>query len=106
MSTVAVADGLLYIPDVTGMLQCLDADTGQCIWKYDTNAETWGGPLLADGKLYLGNKKSYYILAAGRELNVLSEIRLGSPAYSTAVAANGVVYVTSQRYLWAVSPTP
>ena len=106
MSTVAVYDGLVYIPDVTGMLQCLDADTGQCIWKFDTKAETWGGPLLADGKLYMGNKKSYHILAAGRELNPLSEIRLGAPAYSTAVAANGVVYVTSQRYLWAVQQDP
>jgi hypothetical protein len=45
-------------------------------------------------------------LAAGRELKVLSEIRLGAPAYSTAVAANGVVYVTSQKYLWAVRQDP
>jgi hypothetical protein len=41
-------------------------------------------------------------MAAGKEPKVLSEVRLGSPAYSTPITANGVVYVASQRYLWAV----
>ena len=41
-------------------------------------------------------------LEVERELKVLSEIRLGSPAYSTPIAANGVLYVASQKYLWAV----
>ncbi len=102
MATVTVADGLVYAADVAGKLHCLDADTGECYWVHETGAETWGGALWADGKLYFGTKKQFFILAAGRELQMLSEMHLGSPAYSTPVAANGVVYVTSQRYLWAV----
>ncbi len=58
--------------------------------------------LAADGKLYLGTKRQFIVFKAGKELNVLNEIRLGSPAHSTPVAANGVLYVASQRYLWAV----
>ncbi len=57
---------------------------------------------MADGKLYLGTKKEFFVLAAGKELKVLSQVRLGSPAYSTPIAANGVLYIASQRYLWAV----
>jgi outer membrane protein assembly factor BamB len=102
MATVTVADGLVYAADIAGKLHCLDADTGQCYWVHDAAAETWGGALLADGKLYFGTKRQFYILAAGKELEILSEVGLGSPAYSTPIAANGVVYVTSQRYLWAV----
>jgi hypothetical protein len=33
---------------------------------------------------------------------VLSRIHLGSAAFGTPIAANGVVYVTSQQYLWAI----
>jgi outer membrane protein assembly factor BamB len=103
IATAAVADGLVYIPDVAGRLHCLDADTGKPCYVYDTKAETWGGPLVADGKLYFGTQKEFFIMAAGREPNILCRVRLGSPAYSTPIVANGVVYVASQQYLWAVA---
>lgn len=102
ISTVAIADRLLYVPDIAGRLHCLDAETGRRHWVYDTKAETWGGPLVADGKIFFGNKREFYVMAAGRRPEVLSRIRLGAPVYSTPIAANGVLYVGSQRYLWAV----
>ncbi len=106
MSTVAVDDGLLYVPDIAGRLHCLDADTGRCHYVFETKAETWGGTLLADGKVYLATKKDFFILAAGKEPKVLGQIYLGAPAYSTPIAANGVLHVASQRYLWAVQQRP
>ena len=102
LSTVAIADDLVYAADIAGRLHCLDPETGQCYWVYETKAEMWGGPLLADGKLYFGNQKEFFVMAAGKEPRVLSRIHLGSPVYSTPIAANGVLYVASQRYLWAV----
>ena len=105
MATAAVAEGLVYVPDTAGMLRCLDAETGACRWTYDTEAETWGGVLVADGKLFLVNKKYFFAFAAGSELRLLNRISLGSPAYSTPVAANGVLYVASRSYLWAVCKT-
>lgn len=102
MSTVTIADGLVYAADVAGRVHCLDAETGEVQWVHDMKAETWGGALVADGKLFLGNKEKFVVLAAGPEPKVLSQIRLGSPAYSTPIAANGVLYVASQKYLWAV----
>ena len=63
------------------------------------------GRLVADGKIYLGNKRELFVLAVGEEPKVLSRIRLGSPLYSTPIAANGLLYVASQRYLWAVGRT-
>jgi outer membrane protein assembly factor BamB len=102
IATVAVAEGLVYVVDVAGRLHCVDADTGKPYWVYETKAEAWGGPLWADGKLYFGNKKDFYIMAAGKEPKLLSKIYLGSGVYSTPIAANGVVYAASQHYLWAV----
>lgn len=102
MATAAVADGLVYVTDLSGKLHCLDADTGKCYWVYETNTETWGGPLVADGKIYFGNRKGLYIMAAGKEARLISRINLGAPAYSTPITANGVLYVNSQNYLWAV----
>jgi outer membrane protein assembly factor BamB len=105
IATVAVGDGLVYVIDVAGRLHCVDADTGKPYWVYETKSEAWGGPLLADGKLFFGNKKDFYIMAAGKEPKLLSKIHLGSGIYSTPIAANGVLYVASQHYLWAVQKT-
>ena len=43
------------------------------------------------------------VLAAGKQKKVLSQINLGAPLYATPVAANGVLYVASLRYLYALS---
>ena len=42
------------------------------------------------------------ILSAGKETKELAQISLGAPAYGTPVAANGTLFVSSQKYLWAV----
>lgn len=105
LATAAVDDGLVYLVDIAGRLHCIDAETGKRCWVYETNYETWGGPLVADGKLYFGNKRNLYIMAAGRTSKLLNVLRLSAPTYSTPIAANGVLYVASNRYLWATNIT-
>ncbi len=102
IASVAISDGLLYATDLAGHVHCLDLKTGKPCWVYETNAETWSTPLVADGKIFIGTKKKLVTLAAGREKKLISEILLGSSAYATPVAANGTLFVCSQSYLWAV----
>jgi hypothetical protein len=58
--------------------------------------------LAADGRIYLPTEKHLWVLAAGKEKKVLDQISLGAPVWATPVAANGVLYVASKQYLWAV----
>ncbi len=102
IASATIANGLVYIPDIAGRVHCLDADTGKRYWVFNTEAQTWGSILAADGKLYFGTKKEFMVMAAGKEAKVLSKVQLGSAMYSTPIAANGVLYVASQQYLWAV----
>ncbi|MGB2822369.1 MAG: PQQ-binding-like beta-propeller repeat protein [Phycisphaerae bacterium] len=105
ISTVAVADGLVYAPDISGRLHCVDADTGKCHWVHETRHEAWGGPLVADGKVYFNTKRSFWILAAGKEKKVLhSDTNAGSEA--SPVAANGVLYAVLKGWLWALHKQP
>jgi outer membrane protein assembly factor BamB len=106
LATAAIANGLVYITDVAGRLHCLDAQDGRCHWVHETNNETWGGPLVADGKLFFGNRRSLYVMAEGREARLLQTVRMPAPVYSTPIAANGALYVACNRYLWAAEATP
>lgn len=102
IGSVAVSDGLVYASDLAGHVHCLDEKTGKPYWVYETHADDWSTPLVADGKIYINTNKSLVTLAAGKEIKELSRIPLGSNGYATPVAANGTLFVCSQSYLWAV----
>ena len=73
ISTAAIVDGLIYIPDFSGFFHCLDANTGQEYWVHDLTSAIWGSALVADGKVYLGNEDGdIVILATGKEKKVIA----------------------------------
>ncbi|HEY2784960.1 MAG TPA: PQQ-binding-like beta-propeller repeat protein [Fimbriiglobus sp.] len=53
LSSLCLADGLLYIPDDSAQLYCFDAKTGKLLWKENYGTTSRGAPLVCDGKLYV-----------------------------------------------------
>jgi outer membrane protein assembly factor BamB len=103
LSTVAIADGVLYAADLSGFLYCLDVKTGRRHWRFDTYAAVWGSPYVVDGKVLLGTEDGEVIvLKHGTEMKELARNDLQYSVYSTPAAANGVLYVTSRRALFAI----
>ena len=103
ISTVAIADGIVYAADLSGFLYALDAKTGKLHWKHDAFAAIWGSPFVADGRVYLGDEDGdVAVLAAGKEKKVLGEINMGTAVLSTPVAKDGVLYVMSRNKLFAL----
>jgi len=102
-STPAVRDGLVYVADCDGQVHCIDAATGEACWVHDAGKEIWASTLVADGKVYIGTRRGdFWILATGREKRVLSSVQLDSPVHSSAIVANGTVYVGSMTRLYAL----
>ncbi len=104
VSTPAIGDGLLFTADMGDNIFCIDIANGNVIWKHDAEAHVWASPLLADGKVYIANESgAMFILAASKEKKVLGQIDFGVAVYSSAVAANGVLYVATEKNLYALS---
>lgn len=104
ISTAAVADGLVYIADFSGFLHCLDANTGQPYWVHDMFAAVWGSPLLADGKVYLGDEDGdVTVLQHGKEKKVLTEMNMGSAVYATPGPAHGTLFLNNRNQLFALA---
>src|ERR1700752_5293254 len=104
VSTAAIFEGLIYIPDFSGFFHCLDAKTGQEYWVHDLTSAVWGSALVVDGKIYLGNEDGdVVIMQAGKENKLLATMNLGSSVYSSPVPANGVLYISNRNPLYALS---
>jgi outer membrane protein assembly factor BamB len=104
--TVAIKDDLVVIADFSGLVHCLDANTGKPHWTHDMLAASWGSPLIAGDHAYIGDEDGdVSIIKLGKELDVAGEINMGSAVYSTPIVANGVLYITSKSYLFAISDT-
>lgn len=102
-STVAITDGLVFAVSFEGRVFCLDAETGEQYGTYDVGKEVWGSPLLADGKLYVGNTRgTLAILTAAKDLQPLATIKMPDGIHSTPTAANGTLFIPTKRYLFAV----
>ena len=103
VSTPAISDGLIYWPDFSGFLHCLDQKTGQAYWTHDMFAAIWGSPMVADGKVYLGDEDGdVAVLQPGKTLKVLAESNMGSSVYSSPVAVDGTLFISSRNQLFAL----
>jgi outer membrane protein assembly factor BamB len=107
-STVSIADGLLFVADYAGIVHCLDAETGAANWTHDLGAHVWGSTFAVDGKVLIGDEKGKVtVFAVGKEKKILGEAHFDVPVYATPIAANGVLYVATQTYLYAIqAPKP
>jgi outer membrane protein assembly factor BamB len=59
ISTPCIADGKLYIgegfhDDKKCKVYCVDADSGEKVWHYETDGQTESSPAVSGGKVYIG----------------------------------------------------
>ncbi len=104
MGMVAIKDDILVIGDYAGLVHCLDARTGRLYWTYDMLAAVWGSPLIADGKIYLGDEDGdVVVLALSKQREVLGENNMQNAVYTAPVAADNTLYIATRRHLFAIS---
>jgi outer membrane protein assembly factor BamB len=85
MSSACIVDDILYIAELAGYVQCLDARTGRKCWQWDTKSNIWGSCYYADGKVFVANEDGdLYIFRHDLAPEILDEVAAGADA---AVAA-------------------
>ena len=90
--------------DLGNNLHCIDAENGNSYWTHKLRMDSWNSALVADKKVYVGSRgKDFWVLEEGTEKEVLHSVLMDSPIYSTPVAANGVLYISTLKRLYAIS---
>ena len=109
MAMVAIHDGLVIAPDFGGIVHCLDADTGRVNWTHDLRAEVFASPLIADGKVYLGDGAgNLTIFALSKTKQVIARHSMTTNHWisSSPIFANGVLYLAVGEELHAIEEQP
>ncbi len=116
----SIKDGLLVITDLTGLVHCLDAKTGQQLWSCDLFGGSWATPLIAADQIYVGDEDGEIAILPltrdpgeavpekqdnkGHEWRVPAhQIDLESAIFTSPVVANGVLYVGVRNRLYAIA---
>lgn len=98
-----IHDGHLYLADATGTAECLDAKTGEVVWKERLGGNLWGSILLADDKLYVSNLEGdTFVLRAAPKFELLETNPLGEPIYAAPVPGNGELLLRTYRHLYCI----
>lgn len=104
MTSVVVYEELLYSLRWFGNLTCLDARTGEEIYKEVINPYSFiAAPVISDGKIYLVSEEGMvYIVKAGREYELLHKIPLGEVSLVTPGLVEDVIIFRTASKLIAV----
>ncbi len=102
--TVAIKDNLLFIADFSGLFHCLDATTGEVQWTYDLLSAAWGSPLIADGKVYIGDEDGELAVfrLTAEPHDPLAEVDMRNSVYSTPIVAHNVLYISNKTHVFAI----
>ena len=96
ISSPLIVDDLMFMVTGGGVVSCLEAESGQQVWKGRLDGDYWASPLYADGKIYFFSQEGYVsVISAGREFQLLAENELDEGFIaSPAIAGNSIILRT------------
>lgn len=105
-ATPVAAGGLLFCCTDRTEMFCLDAATGERLWRRPEREGFYSSPLLIGDRIYWITKKGTVIVtAASKELKVLGQTPLGEMTYNTPAVADGVMYLRTNTALMSLGGT-
>jgi len=109
-STVAVANGLLFVGNFSGEFYCINATTGKIIWKriLEDNPSWWGiasSPLIYNNKVYVTTFSKGTLHALDVNGNELWNFSTGEEIshYTSPSACNSMIFFAGNTSLYCLN---
>jgi len=97
-------DDLLYAIHDQGTASCLEADTGEVIWKKRIGGNFSASPVYAGGKIYLLNEEgTTTVIAAGRQWQVMAKNDLDDGCMASPAVVDDSLIIRTKTHLYRVA---
>lgn len=100
-------EGIVYAVTDNGILSAYDAQSGERIYRSrvsDAAAGFSASPVAAGGRLYLASEEGdVFVVKAGRTFELLATNPMGEIAMATPALSGNMLFVRTQRHLFAVA---
>jgi outer membrane protein assembly factor BamB len=99
-----VHEGLVYLCGESGILTCLDANTGKEVYQERLHRARYrASPVCADGKVYCTARDgTTSVIAAGPKLQLLAVSQLPDQISASPAISNGRIYLRGFEALYAI----
>ncbi len=99
----SITDGLIFVADHSGYVNCIDLADGKLLWKFDIEATKWNYfQMVADKKLYVSNERDdLFVLNATREGGLLYRMELDAKNTGAVGVTDGIVIVATHNSITA-----
>ncbi len=89
-------DGLIYVIDDTGVASCIEAASGEVVWKERIGGNYSASPVLAGGHLYFGSQDGKVtVIKPGRDYQLIAENQIEDRIMaSPAIIGNSILLRT------------
>lgn len=105
-SPVIVGDLLFMVTDKGGIVSCLDARTGEQIWRrrLGSRGDHWASPVVAGGKIYFSSTRGHVtVIAVAREFQRLADNKLNASFIASPAVAGDALILRSTTHLYHVA---
>jgi len=93
-------NGRLFMVNDTGIVTCLNAQTGDAVWQKRLTGRCSMSPLEAGGLLLITNEEGKsFVLKAADAFEIVAENDLGEPTLATPAVLGGRIYFRTAKHL-------
>jgi outer membrane protein assembly factor BamB len=104
--------GHLYTISQDGIAACLSLKDGSTVWEErlkgpGSRTSSWSSLLLADGRLYAPNQSGdVFVFRAAPKFELLATNAVGEPTNASLAAADGALFLRTDKSLWCFATAP
>ena len=104
-SPLLVGDAIYLFSD-KGIATCLDRHTGEVHWTGRLGGSFSSSPILADGKIYVGNREGeMFVIKPGNELDILTKNDFEEAIMASPAAIDNSLYVRTDKAMYRIEKT-
>lgn len=96
-----IVDDLMFMVTEGGIVSCLEAESGNEVWKARLKGDYWASPLYANGQIYFFSREgNVSVISAGRNFELLAENELDDGFIASPAIADNTLIVRSLTHLY------